>query len=133
MKLDKIKSLVSQDKRKSDRLNLSLRIFYKLPSSSEWTGPLLVENIGGDGLKLNSKIKLKKDTEINLKIELPHEPQPITVKGKIVWCREKSPNLSGYSIGIEFSKMHPRDRRKFIKYIGKNILIEQLNRIGTEP
>jgi len=130
MESNRIKSLISQDKRKSDRLNLSLKIFYKLSSSSKWIGPLLVENIGGDGLKLSSRIKLEKDTGINLKIELPRDPQPITVKGKVVWCEEKSLKHPDYSIGIEFSKMRSRDRKKFVKYIGKNILIEYLN--GTE-
>jgi len=127
MKLDKIKSLISQDKRKSDRLNLPLKIFYKLPSSSEWIGPLTIENIGGDGLRFRSRTKLNKNTEITLEIELPHEPKPIPVKGKIVWCEEISLKRLNYHIGVEFSKMRYQDRRRFVKYIGRNIITEYLN------
>ncbi len=80
MALDKIKSLLSQDKRKSDRLNLSLRIFYKARPSSKWIGPFIAEDIGADGLKFTSGTGLKKDIEITVRIKLSRELEPKKIR-----------------------------------------------------
>jgi len=132
--LAKVKSILSKDKRRTERLSLPITIFYTLYPHSEWTGPIPVEEIGGGGLKFKSKIRIKKNTEINLRIDIPHQP-PINVRGEVVWCKKisslttKQAKLSPlYTIGIRFYKMKYSDRQRFITYISEKILDEFLSK-----
>lgn len=137
-KLEDIKLVLSKDKRKSDRLLLPLQISYAFPHKQKWIGPFTIDDIGGGGVRFKSKRKLKKNTEISLKIELPESDKPIICKGQVIWCKKISPpqlkecreNELIYLIGIKFHKMNFYDRRRYINYICKNILIHYLNDEG---
>ncbi|MCM8774373.1 MAG: PilZ domain-containing protein [Candidatus Omnitrophica bacterium] len=127
--LENLKKHLLKEKRHSERLNSAIKIFYSLPPSLDWIGPILLIDISGGGLKFKSDRKIKRNTEINLKILLTNDSQPIITKGKITWCRgsyleNKKPN---YVLGVEFYKMSRDDRIKFVTYICDNILNKYLS------
>ncbi|MCM8824124.1 MAG: PilZ domain-containing protein [Candidatus Omnitrophica bacterium] len=127
--LENLKKRLLKEKRQSERLNSAIKIFYSLPPSSEWIGPILLIDISGGGLKFKSDKKIKRDTEINLKILLTNDSQPIITKGKITWYRESSLGNKklNYVLGVEFYKMNRDDRVKFVTYICDNILNKYLS------
>lgn len=131
LKIEKIKTLLLKDKRKTERLFLPIKVFYSEPGESKWRGPIPIEDIGGGGLKLKDKKRIKRNTELNLKINLPDESKPILLKGEVVWCKRGTPK-NAYSMGVKFHKMNCEDRKKYVSYICKKILFEYLSNEGEK-
>lgn len=142
-KLEKLQKLLAQDKRRAERLPLKLTVFYSLTpltppthSSQQWIGPLKLIDIGGGGLKFESKERLKKNTYLNLSITLPHDPHPIIFVAEVSWCKKVATPVTSktkkekilYHIGLKFHKMNYTDRKKIISYICENILSYYLNK-----
>ncbi len=130
LELAEIKKLLTQDQRRSERLNLPIKIFYCLPPDSRWIGPIAIDDIGGHGLKFKIPERLTKNTELNLKISLPDDSNPIIVKGLVMWSKKTPEKQNIYEIGIKFRKMNYQDRQKYVKYICSNILLKYLDNTG---
>ena len=129
--LNRIKKIISKDKRKGERLHPKITAYYSRPEENKWLGPVILRDISGGGLKFNSSRRIKKDTELNLKIELPGDPKPILVKGRISWSKKASkPGASkiAYHTGLQFCKMDYKSRQKFVTFICTNILSGYLNK-----
>jgi len=124
-KIQELNKLISSDKRKSERLNLPVRIFYTTSPDAKWLGPVSVEDIGGNGLRFNSEKKIGEGSEINIKIIFPEKEHPsIIVKASVIWCIKTSRNT--YNIGVKFHKMDYADRRRFVEYISDKIMLKYL-------
>jgi hypothetical protein len=124
-KLKELKRLFAQDKRKTDRLRLPIRIFCFPASCPNWQGPVLIRDISGQGVRFLSVDKLKTGSEVAFKIEFPEFNNPrILVKSKIIWCKELK--TGGYEIGVNFNKMELSDRRRYVEYITEKILEKYL-------
>lgn len=119
-KVKEIIHLLSQDKRKSERVDLAVIVYYRFPGGLEWLGPFTSANISGHGISFILGEKIAERTELELKIVLPDEPQrPIKVKGKVIWI---APLQDRYRLGMQFSQMNQDDRRRFVTYICDSIL-----------
>jgi c-di-GMP-binding flagellar brake protein YcgR len=119
-KIEEIVRLLSQDKRKSERIELAVIVYYRFPREAEWQGPFNAVNIGGHGLSFILGKELAKHTELDLKIVLPQDPQrPIEVRGEVIWA---NPCDDRYRLGVRFFKMKEDDRRRFVSYICDAIL-----------
>jgi hypothetical protein len=116
------------ENRKSERLTLRLPIFYTLDPNTPWIGPIVLDDIGGGGLKFESNKPIPKDTSLQLKIDLPDGNSPILFKGVVTWGRQSSP--SHWDIGIKFHKMKHRDRQRYLTYNCENILNQFLTNEG---
>ena len=138
LSLLRIKKLLSEDKRKANRLALPIKIFYLLPNETKKIGPVTIVDIGGGGVRFQSKERIKKDTVIDLKIYLPHRSSPVAVKAEVIWCKKvPSPKKKRaktsrdiYGIGVRFRKMNYKNRREFVGFICENILSIHLTRSG---
>lgn len=119
--------ILSSEKRKADRLSLSIPVFYSLaPEEDLWFSPIAVEDISGNGIRLLLKQHLKKNTYLWLKIDLTDGHPPILVRSCVTWSkRTSSPYNKGYaySTGISFGKMSYEERRHFVQFICSNILL----------
>ncbi len=138
LRIEDIKSLLAKDKRKSDRIFIPLKIFYHLPSSRKWEGPIAIDDISGGGLRFKSTKKLLKGKELTFKINLPGNKTPLTFKGAVIWCKllhplrllKDEPKQKKYLVGIKFKKMSHADRQKYVKYICGELLAAHLNDQG---
>lgn len=120
-KIEEIVRLLSQDKRKSERLELAVTVYYRFPGETDWQGPTTAVNIGGYGLSIILGKEIAKLAKLDLKIVLPQGPQrPIEVEGEVVWV---NPAEGRYRLGIRFFKMKEDERRRFVSYICDNILV----------
>lgn len=124
MRINDAREFLSEDKRKSERLALPVKILYSFPPLEEWLGPLLVDDISGHGLKFTADSPIEKDSVFKLKILFPDEAmRPIVVEAQVYWCVE---NRQGYSIGVKFYQMNHTDHRRYVEYIGEKILLKHL-------
>ena len=123
-KITEIVRMMSQDKRKSERVELAVILYYRLTGEAEWQGPHAAVNISGHGISFILSKEIAKLTEVDLKIVLPQDPQrPIEVKGEVIWV---SPFGGRYRLGVRFFKMKEDDRRRFVSYICDTILVTYL-------
>jgi c-di-GMP-binding flagellar brake protein YcgR len=123
-KVEEIVRLLRQDKRKCERVELAVTVYYRLPGEAEWHGPFSAVNIGGTGLSFILGKEIAKRSEIELRMVLPQDPQrPIEVKGEVVWG---SPFDNRYRLGVRFFKMREDDRRRFVSYICDTIMVTYL-------
>lgn len=125
-----IRQFFLKDKRKSDRLFLPIKIFYSLSLDAPWIGPVFVEDIGGYGLRFANDTKLSEKTELILKIVFPGDNnKPITLSGEVLWCGKEDEQQSDFSVGVKFEKMNYEDRRRYIKYISEEILLNNFKKL----
>ncbi|OQX79800.1 MAG: hypothetical protein B6D56_06390 [Candidatus Omnitrophica bacterium 4484_70.1] len=124
-------SSLSKERRRTERLTLPLNLLYRIPPSPQWITPLKLEDIGGDGLKLRVKKRIKKGEELELRLEIPQE-EFIYVKGEVIWNKrvEVSSQKFEYRVGIRFHKMKYFERKRFVSYLAEKILDEHLTEKG---
>ncbi|MCK5607326.1 PilZ domain-containing protein [Candidatus Pacearchaeota archaeon] len=140
LKLVEFKKFLKEDKRKEDRLitplNMSFTIQISMDNSSQkWLGSIIIENINGGGLRFSWPKKMKKEEDLNLKIDFLDDSEIIFLSGEVVWCElmaglgksEKAGKKGGYSIGLKFHKMKHADRRKFVRFISENVFEQYFN------
>jgi Tfp pilus assembly protein PilZ len=125
LKITNIRKFLAQDKRKSERLRLPLKIVYILPSGKKWTKAASLEDISGRGLKFASNEKIELGAEVNLKITFADEPdKPVLADASVLRCDRVKPRL--YRIAVKFHKMNHNDRRRYVEYLCENILLAYL-------
>ena len=137
-KIDAIKIFLSNDQRKTERLLLTINIYYSIPPQGKWIGPLALNDIGGKGLGFKIPQRIKKNTPLHLKIELPTETKPIEAQGRVAWCKRITPPKRKakdtqsrlYNVGIQFTVMSEDDRQKFTTFFTESILSSFLNSEG---
>lgn len=123
-KIEEIVRLLRQDKRKCERVELSVIVYYRFPDEVDWHGPFTSVNIGGNGISFILSKEIPAHTELNLRLVLPQDPQrPIEVRGEIVWV---NPFNDRYRLGVRFFKMREDDRRRFVSYICDTIMVTYL-------
>ena len=135
--IDTIKMLLSKDKRKTERLLLSLDIYYS-SENTDWIGPVAVTNISGGGLQFTNDQRIKNQTKLNFKIHLPNEAKPIKVTGEVSWCKnitskndKNKTDQQLYTISVKFQKIAAGDKQRFINFICENILMGYLDTQGN--
>jgi len=125
-KVKEIIRLLSQDKRKSERVDVAVIVYYRYPGGLEWLGPFTSVNISGHGISFVQGQEIAKRSELELKIVLPQDPQrPIELRGDVVWS---SPADGRFRLGVRFFKMKEVDRRRFVSFICDTILNSYLKK-----
>ncbi len=119
-----LKKLISEDARKSDRLQLPIKISYLINPQGEWSKAYPVEDIGGNGLKFCSTVPLTAHTAIKVKLFFP-EPhlEPIVVKAEVAWSKHGG---KCHHVGVQFKKMQYEERKKFVSYICERIILKEI-------
>lgn len=119
--------MLFKDKRRSDRLKLDIKVFYRLKSETAWKEIIKIKNLSGNGMSLYTERKIKTGSRIDIKLLLPEEAEyPVIIEGEIIWCDKDKGNPHLYSCGINFVRMDPLSQKKFIFYISENLLVNNL-------
>lgn len=129
MRYEALKRILSQEKRKTDRLTTPVQISYQLPFSPDWSQPIVANDISGSGLQFSDSFEITPWTDITLSLHLRDTNTPITMRATVVWCQKQSNGI--FTKGIRFKIMDPNDRREFLKFIFTELLGRNANRIHT--
>ena len=137
---ESIREIISNDKRKCERLDLEIEVLYSLYKGAslpeEWVGPFVIDNICGDGLSLSIDKQMEKNTGLHVKIRICSESDPIHCYGKVVWCKESISSemvkdiktIHPFVIGVQFDEVHENDKKRFVNYISDQILSKYLGK-----
>ncbi len=107
-----------RERRKGARIDLSIKVRYKVLERSWVEDKTLSRNITSEGIQLAVSEKLVKGNMLELEIYLPGEAKPISATGAVVWVREAPEDWrSDFDAGVRIIKMAPSDKDKILRYI----------------
>jgi len=136
--LEKIREIVSQDKRICERLELPMAIRYSkfVDAASDvvkWSDFVTLDNIGGEGLGFSDDFELFKGDRINVELKLPCQVNPVYIGAEVMWAsRNFQPDAGGgnFSYGLKIFKLSDNDQKKFQQFISDRIIDKYLDDQG---
>ncbi len=91
-----------KEKRKFFRLNAYHLVKYRLASQGEWqTAAASIRDISAGGVCLRTEEKIAKGSILQLSINFPKLPSPVSCLGKAVWVKQIG-KTNRFDIGLEF-------------------------------
>lgn len=116
-----------KETRLSPRTRIEAQIVFKIPDEQDKERfiTLYSENIseGGVFLKTNQRtIPFKVGMVVDLHFSLPHHPELVRVKGKVIWTTEGwSEDLEGINgMGVQFIDIKPEFREVIRRFVSEN-------------
>ena len=113
--------------RDSDRMDLTINIFYTLWTES---GRFEAEtrDISEHGLRVVSAKKLKTETLLSLNFYIKEPKIRVICQGVIAWCKIDEENKHLFELGIQFTTLSNDIRKKLRKYVKKTIEVFQVDK-----
>lgn len=103
------------ERRKSQRLNISILIKYRILPKSKILDEIFCQDISGGGLKLCSGTFFKKGERLKTLIHFPDDKKPVSAISKVVWCKKRlSKDKLNYDIGVRHLKIISKDKMRFV-------------------
>ena len=94
--------LEKKEKRNFFRLNAYHLVKYRLASQEEWQMAIAsIGDISAGGVRLRSDKELPRGIMLQVRINFPKVPLPVSVLAKVVWVK-KLGKASRFEIGLEF-------------------------------
>jgi len=85
----------------------------------ETVGPTL--NISGGGMCLLMADPVREGMTPQLAFCLPDDPEPITCKGRITWCRTSHIDPELYEVGVMFTDISDADRHRVAEFVEAHV------------
>lgn len=102
--------------RQSPRVPKVLSLAFKSKSSliNAFSG-----NASGNGLFVKTAKPLAKGELFSLKLQMPDDPQALSMDCEVAWCRSESDDLEQrpLGMGVKFIKISDRDKQRLLKEI----------------
>lgn len=107
---------ILEERRKAQRLNIPLQIKYKLLTKKRILEEVFCQDISGGGLKLRLKESLTVGQRMEVLLYFPNDPNPVTAKSSVVWCKRRLTKKKGpfFDIGVKHIKINPKDKERFV-------------------
>lgn len=109
-------------KRRHTRYNVAVKVSYMIitdfTSTPYMYGTTKTLNLSEGGMSVQIDYKIKVPIMIQLNLQVPQTKYPLSVLGKVVWCKE---DLHGkYIVGIKFVGLLPKDWEKILEIAAKS-------------
>lgn len=104
-----------KEKRTAQRLNIPIKIKYKLFPKKKILVEAFSQNISGSGFKLCLDHPLKKGDRLKSFLYFPGDPKPIAASSEVVWSRSRLvKGKKVFDTGIKYIKIEAGDRDRFV-------------------
>ena len=103
------------EKREFPRLKANLEVQYRILESLSPHQITTTEDICEKGIRINLPGYIEPKTHLELTINIPDEPEPIKVIGRVVWVK-KALDKKSFATGIHLVHIEEKDKEKFYKY-----------------
>lgn len=104
-----------KDKRMASRLNIPLKIEYKLLPKQRILKEVFLEDVSGTGLRVSLDQYLSKGSRLKTLLYFPEEKNPVTAFSEVVWCKKKSADKEKlFDVGMKYIKLDQKDKNRFV-------------------
>jgi hypothetical protein len=88
---------------------------------------MLIQTIRFDGLHI-TKLDAKTSEECLLEIQIPFDPEPLVLKGRMIWYIQ-TPEYDPYilRVGVSLVDMSPDQKKKLLNFIGICVHANEIN------
>jgi len=105
-----------KEKRKSQRINIPIKIKYKLSTKKRILHETISQDISGSGMKLHLSGPLEKGDILKAFLYFPQDVNPVGAVTKVIRCRrmfdgKKNPY---FEIGARHVSINQKDRMRFV-------------------
>jgi c-di-GMP-binding flagellar brake protein YcgR len=115
------------EKRRPPRIETDLRF---ISCSSGISLDSRIANISATGALIETSEPLPIDAELDLHLQLPDDPEIISIDARVVWTKAMScAALAG--MGIQFKNILPKHQEKLADFIAYNLQSDNGSRHGT--
>jgi len=78
-------------------------------------GPTL--NISAGGMCVLMADPMREGTKPTLSFTLPDDPEPISCRGRIVWCRPSKIDPELFEVGVSFAEITDEARNRIVSFV----------------
>ena len=109
---------VVEDQRQSSRAHQPIEIVFK---DTESFIKAYIGNVGGGGLFIKTDESIELHETLVVRFYLPHDQEPLTAEGKVVWVTPKGVKNSSYppGLGLKFIHINPEDKKRLDDFVSK--------------
>lgn len=103
-----------KDKRMANRLNIPLKIEYKLLPKQRILKEVFLEDISGTGLRVSLNYHLNKGSRLKTLLYFPKEENPVTAFSEVIWCKKRAADKRRlFDVGMKYIKVDQKDKERF--------------------
>jgi type IV pilus assembly protein PilZ len=109
---------IIEERRQSLRTNQMVEINFK---DTESFIKAYIVNVGGGGLFIKTEDPVELNETLVVRFYLPHDKEPITAEGKVVWVTPKGVKNPSYppGLGLKFTHINPEDKHRLDEFVTK--------------
>lgn len=105
-----------KDFRKATRISTNLMLISR--TTGNWVDSHIM-NMSCSGVFIKTNHLLPIDAEFALDLQLPDDPEIMTIDGRVVWTKSVS-SASPAGMGIQFTNILPHHQKKIAAFIEQN-------------
>ncbi|MBI2870972.1 MAG: PilZ domain-containing protein [Candidatus Omnitrophica bacterium] len=106
---------MDQDRREYPRLDVSLRVSYRILESLGEHEQTVTQDVSERGVRIPLQEGLEEGTRLELAIYIPRDPEPVYAIGKVVWSRGNS-GTQLFETGIHLVHIKQDDQDRLYKF-----------------
>ncbi|MBU1121262.1 MAG: PilZ domain-containing protein [Candidatus Omnitrophica bacterium] len=111
-----------EETRKFVRIDWPVLVQYKTLEEPFTKDEIIGKNVSEGGVSFIVYERLLKGTKLDMQIQTPFDSLPIFSKAKVSWIRNVGEeHEKKFEIGVEFTKVDPKDTTRLKKYIDNEI------------
>lgn len=88
----------------------------------EFGRSVFLRDASAQGAKLTSKERLYLNDSVSLEVQLPDNPNTMTLRGMVVWAKNKE--LNEWDIGLKFHKVNLLHMARLYKFVAPQLQSE---------
>lgn len=118
-----------EEKRRFIRLEIPIKISYTSKNDNQ-IHEAFSKDISAEGLRFLTNSSLKKDDELEIKLNINDAKNPVHVKGKVIWINESGSDKETFEVGIEFMEIEEDNKNTFLKFLC-DVMYKQVKKISA--
>jgi len=106
-----------EERRKAQRLNLSIPVKFKFLSKQKILEETFCRDISGGGIKLRLNKPLDKGERLKTLLYFPDDPKPVSAISKVIWCKESQRTRrkeTYFDMGLQHVRIVTKDKKRFV-------------------
>ena len=118
---------MEKERRKFKRFDAYMSVKFKLEEPKSMRGICLSKDLSREGMKIATNENLASGALLDLEIDIPDDPKPVSTTGKVVWQRKLAGGERNYEYGVRFVSMDPVDKFRVLDYAYNHWLETKIN------